>query len=297
MFFPKPDGINTYHTRPYPAIDVTRPELSKAGKIVLVTGGGSGLGFAFAEHFAKAGCTTIAITGRRQHVLDDAKQKIESVYTNTKVLTLQGDVTNRDAVQSAFEQTIDVFGPIDILINNAGYLPAYRCIGEEGALDDWWAGFEVNVKGSHNVLSAFLKTSTQAATIINLTSAAVNAIVPGQSAYTASKIAATRMFEVFQSENPNHTVVNIAPGVVATDMHQKTIAAFEERGWPQLPLDDIRLPASYLVWASSPEATFLKGKFVWVHWDVEELKVLVEGKIENPTFLTLEVNGLPNLTM
>jgi NAD(P)-dependent dehydrogenase (short-subunit alcohol dehydrogenase family) len=246
MQLPKPEGISTYHTKPYSAIDVTRPELSKAGKVVFITGGGSGLGLAFTEHFAKAGCTTIAITGRRQQVLDDAKQKIESTHINTTVLTLQGDVTNLDAVNSAFQQTVDAFGPIDILINNAGYLPGYEPIGKEGAFSDWWAGFEVNVKGSYNVLSAFLKASSQGATVINLTSAAVNAVVPGQSAYTASKVAATRMFEVFQVENPDYRVINVAPGVVLTDMHQKTIAAFDERDWPQLPLDDSKSDTIYV---------------------------------------------------
>jgi hypothetical protein len=49
-----------------------------------------------------------------------------------------------------------------------------------------------------------------------------------------------------------------------------------------------------VVWASSPEAAFLKGKFVWVHWDVEELKPIVAGNVEDKSFLTLAIHGMPN---
>jgi len=66
----------------------------------------------------------------------------------------------------------------------------------------------------------------------------VNAIVPGQSAYSASKVATTRLFETFAIENPKLRVVNIAPGVVLTDMHQKTVDHFDKEGLPDLPLDD-----------------------------------------------------------
>lgn len=241
MAFPRPKGIETYHTKPYASIDVTRPELSTAGKVVLITGGGSGLGLAFAEHFAKAGSTQIAITGRRQNVLDEAQKSIQAAYPNTTVLTLQSDVVDRQAVDAAFKQTHKTFGPINILINNAGYLPAYEFIGQETSADDWWSGFSTNVRGSHNVLSAFLPTAAPDAVVINLTSAAVNAVIPGQSPYTSSKIAAARLFESFGIENPSFRVVNVAPGVVKTSMHEKTIAHFDSKGWPQLPLDDSEL--------------------------------------------------------
>jgi NAD(P)-dependent dehydrogenase (short-subunit alcohol dehydrogenase family) len=238
MAFPLPQGISTYHTKPYPAIDISRPELSTTGRVVFITGGGSGLGLAFAQHFAAAGSTQIAITGRRQKVLLDAQKLIQGKHPATKVLTLQSDVVDRDGVIAAFKKTAETFGKVDILVNNAGYLPAYELLGSETLPDDWWSAFSINVRGSHNVLSAFLPVATQNATVLNLTSAAVNAVVPGQSGYTASKIAAARVFECFAAENPGFRVVNVAPGVVMTEMHEKTVQHFENKGWPQLPLDD-----------------------------------------------------------
>lgn len=55
----------------------------------------------------------------------------------------------------------------------------------------------------------------------------------------------------------------------------------------------VELPASYMIWASSPEAAFVKGKFVWAHWDVDELKQLLETA-EDKQLLTLSINGMAN---
>lgn len=60
-------------------------------------------------------------------------------------------------------------------------------------------------------------------------------------------------------------------------------------------IDAVELPASYAVWASSPEAAFVKGKFVWVNWDVEELKQVIAEKAEDESFLTLAIHGMPNI--
>jgi NAD(P)-dependent dehydrogenase (short-subunit alcohol dehydrogenase family) len=238
--FPTPQGISTYHTTSYPSIDVSRPELSTSGKVILITGGGTGLGLAFAQHFAAAGSTSIAITGRRANVLLDAQKLIQEKYPKTKVLTLPSDVTDRAAIATAFKQTTDTFGAkVDILINNAAYLTDWNLIGADTEnADDWWSTFSINVRGSHNVLSAFLSVAAPDATVINITSGIISGVVPGASAYTASKLAAARVFEFFQAENPEFRVVNLAPGVVLTDMHQKSVKHFEEKGWEQFPLDD-----------------------------------------------------------
>jgi len=216
---------------------VTRPELSTAGKTVFITGGGTGLGLAFAQHFAKAGCTSIAITGRRLNVLTDAKASLEKEFPGLKVLALAGDVTDRSAVSAAFTQAESTFGKIDVLISNAGYLPAYAPIASSSS-SEWWKGFETNVLGSYNVLSCFVSVAAEDAVVINITSGAVNVVLPVQSAYTASKMATVRLFESFQLENPGFRVVNVAPGVMLTDMHQRTVDHFEEKGLAQLPLDD-----------------------------------------------------------
>jgi hypothetical protein len=58
----------------------------------------------------------------------------------------------------------------------------------------------------------------------------------------------------------------------------------------------VELPASFMVWASSPEADLIKGKFLWANWDVNELKELLKQKAEEKFLLTIEVRGMPNLS-
>jgi NAD(P)-dependent dehydrogenase (short-subunit alcohol dehydrogenase family) len=238
--FPTPEGISTYHTTAYPSIDVSRPELSTAGKVVLITGGGTGLGLAFAQHFAAAGSTSIAITGRREQVLLDAQKLIQEKYPKTKVLPLPSDVTDHSSIATAFQETTSTFGAkIDILVNNAAFLADWNTIGSDTEdPNQWWNTFSINVRGSHNVLTAFLPVAAPDATVINISSGIIGGVVPGASAYTSSKLAAARVFEFFQAENPGFRVVNLAPGVIMTDMHQKSVQHFDEKGWEQFPLDD-----------------------------------------------------------
>lgn len=166
MALPIPKGISKHHTSPYAAIDVNRPELSAAGKVIFITGGGSGLGLAFAQHFAKAGCTSITITGRRKKVIDEAKASLEKQYRGLKILAVQGDVTDKQAVERAFKQTEEIFGSVNVLINNAGYLPSYIPIASS-SVAEWWKGFEVNVLGSFHVLSSFHPVAASDAVVIS----------------------------------------------------------------------------------------------------------------------------------
>ncbi|KAI1044134.1 hypothetical protein LB505_010555 [Fusarium chuoi] len=66
----------TWHNKPYPSIDPTRPELSAAGKFVAITGGGTGIGRSIAIAFAQAGASTVAILGRRLDRLEIAAAEI-----------------------------------------------------------------------------------------------------------------------------------------------------------------------------------------------------------------------------
>ncbi|OAL56580.1 NAD(P)-binding protein [Pyrenochaeta sp. DS3sAY3a] len=297
MNFPTPTGISTYHTTPYPSISPTLPSLSAANKTVLITGGGQGLGLAFATHFAAASCPRIAITGRRAPVLAAAKKAIEKKYPGTRVLPLTSDVTDAAAVAAALEKVVEEFGKIDVLVNNAGFLPPYTPLGTPTSHTDWQHTFATNVFGTHNVLASFVASGPPpGAVLLNISTAAVNGVVPGGSAYGASKAAAVRVCESFAVENPGVRVVSVAPGWVRTEMHGRTENYFAEMGWGELPADDIELPASYIVWAASKEAEFLKGKFVWVHWDVTELKKAITES-EDKSLFTLGVQGLPNITL
>ncbi|KAF5695675.1 short-chain alcohol dehydrogenase/reductase [Fusarium denticulatum] len=249
----KLEFVPTYHYDTYDAISETNPDLSCKGKVVFVTGGGRGIGREIAKAFAVAGAKGIFIVGRTGTELLSAVTEIKSLSTGTPVSVYhaEADITDREAVASAFKQAIATFGHTDILIQNAGYLDAHRSLLESD-LDDYWKTFEINVKGGLLVTQQFLKQSQPGDTIINVGSGAGHLPpIPGYSAYSASKLAFAKMIESVQLENPHLRVFNINPGAIATEMQKKSgdIAA----------VDNIRLPASYCVWlAASQEADCLK---------------------------------------
>ncbi|KAF9766027.1 hypothetical protein IL306_001605 [Fusarium sp. DS 682] len=282
----KLDFVPTYHHDTYDTISEKNPDLSCKGKVVFITGAGRGIGREIAKAFAVAGAKGIFIIGRTGKDLLNAAEEIKSLSTGNPVSVhhAEADITNREAVASAFKQAIEAFGHIDILIQNAGYLDDHRPLSDSD-LDDYWKTFEINVKGGLIVVQQFLKQSQSGDTIINIGSGAGHLpSIPGYSAYSASKLAFAKMIESVQLENPHLRVFNINPGAIATEMQKKSgdIAT----------VDNIRLPASYCVWlAASKEADCLKGRFLWTNWDVTEL-LQRKGEIEKQNLL---VHGLAGL--
>ena len=216
-----PSLTKTWHNASYPAISPSNPALSVVGKTVFITGGGAGIGFATANAFAEAGASTIAISGRTEKTLLSAKKDIESAHKGVRVLTFVADVTDQKAVDAAFASVRKV----DVLVHSAGYLPDLVPITQSG-IQDWWAGFEINVKGAFIVTQAFLKVAASDATIIDLTTGMVHfPALPRYSAYQASKMAELRFFDSVQLEHPDLHVVHVHPGVVVTDMSRKGLDA------------------------------------------------------------------------
>lgn len=190
-----PSLTKTWHNASYPAIDPTKPTLSVAGKTVFVTGGSAGIGLASARAFAAAGATTVALSGRTEKTLRFAKKDIEATHPSAKVLTYVADVTDPKAVNAAFAAV----GKVDILVHSAGYMPHLAPIAEAG-LEDWWSGFEINVKGAFVVVNAFLKVAASGATIVDITTGvAHHPAFPGFSAYGTSKLAGNKFFDSVQA--------------------------------------------------------------------------------------------------
>jgi len=285
MAFPTPAFLKETHHDIYPAIDPTREELSAKGKLVVVTGGGSGIGPHIAEAFAKAGAAKIALLGRTERTLVSAKQSLEDKYT-AKVFTYVADVGQEAAVNEAF-RGIKSIGPIDVLVSNAGYLPDKLDIVSTD-VEQWWSAYSVNVKGSLLVTRAFLENAASDAVLINI-STGLSHMPPmaGFSAYSSSKLASSKFFEYVQFEKPTLCVFNLHPGIVATDMGAKALADFPDEaksfdtresppmmvpgGVPAYP-GVAQLSAHFSVWLASHGAAFLKGKTIWANWDVDEIK-------------------------
>ncbi|KAL5325252.1 hypothetical protein ACEPPN_006376 [Leptodophora sp. 'Broadleaf-Isolate-01'] len=285
MEFPSP--VKTYHRDTYPAIDPTSPRLSTAGKNIVITGGGAGIGVGLAHSFAQSGASTISLLGRTEKTLIDTKTQLEKEYTKTKIYTYVADIVNKSALVTAFESIKAAVGPIDVLVANAGFLPNLNPIAKVD-LEDWYNGFEVNVKGNFNVVTAFVPVAAEGAAIINISTGVTHLkYLPGYSGYHTSKLAAAKFFEYVHHEYPEFFVLNIHPGVIMTAMNDKT----SDSGIA-LPFDAMELPTNFVVWAVSPEAKFLNGKFVWAHWDVDDLKEMSK-EIESTDKFTFGLLGWP----
>lgn len=139
----------TVHREPYPAISPSRPELSQAGKTVLITGGGTGVGFNIAKSFVRASASTIIIIGRRSDILEkaasDLQEEAKVVNTTTNIITRSCDVCDLTKVNALWEDLASQAITVDILVANVGRSSEAKSMIERGA-DQVWSDFEINVK-------------------------------------------------------------------------------------------------------------------------------------------------------
>ena len=230
----------TFHSRSYPSISPTRPELSAAGKTVLISGGGRGLGIAIVEAFAIAGAAHIIILGRSTASLQEVAERTRASHPSAKISTVPGDVSREEDVARAFGEATAGGAGVDVVVANAGYLPAVRPVaagGGEGASDsteDWWKAWEVNVKGLFLLARQFLASARPGGAFVNISAVAahINPAMQGFSGYAGSKIGAARVVETLQAENPSFRFYNVHPGVVESDMLTKSGLRALENGAP-----------------------------------------------------------------
>ncbi|KAK1977130.1 short chain dehydrogenase [Colletotrichum cereale] len=280
---PLPSVTPTWRNDTYDAISPSRPELSAAGKTVIVVGAGGGIGRETALAFASAGATRVILLGRTEAaVAQTAASLPTSVHGDVHAV----DITNEESLAKVAAAA----GRWDVLVLTAGYLSSPSPVAAS-ASDEWWQSFETNTKGTYLVAKAFLPTANPShAAVVALTTgttAMPAAALPGLSAYMASKLAQTKIIEFLAAENPTLFAATLHPGMVETDIFKKSGAKAEA-----LPMDKVQLPAHFTVWLTSPEAAFLNGRTVWANWDVDELKRSA-GAIQPGQLLTSGINGWP----
>ncbi|KAE9369669.1 oxidoreductase [Stipitochalara longipes BDJ] len=286
MAAPFPSPTSKWHTKTYPSISPTRPELSAKGKTVVVTGGGTGIGAETAHYFAEAGATRIALLGRREQPLLDTKASIEHKFANVKVFVASTDVTKKSEVDNAFAKFV-VGGKIDVLVSNAAMIGPQEPVREVDG-DKFLEAIHLNLKGSMNVAQAFLRHAAADAVAIDVNSSAAHLNFAAKFAsYSVAKLAIFRLWDSLAVGNPGLSIFHIQPGIVDTAMNKES-GGIDAVGFS----DDVSLPASFNVWLASPEARFLKGKFLWTNWDVDELKARA-NEIESSAQLSIGLVGWP----
>lgn len=189
-------------------------------KIVIVTGASSGLGKAASIAFAKEGAHVV-MASRRPAKLDEASEAVKSF--GGSVLVVPTDVSKADQVERLVNQTLDTFGRVDAVINNAAL--DYSLPVTELTIEQWNEVIGVNLSGvfymSKAVFPAMIKQKS--GYIINISSVAGKKGWPNATAYCAAKFALTGFTQALNGEGKPHNIrcSVIYPGGMDTDWHSK----------------------------------------------------------------------------
>lgn len=163
------------------------------GKVAFITGGGSGVGFGMARVFTEAGMNVV-IADIRREFLDEAMAYFKK--QGAPVHAIQVDITDREAMARAAQETVDVFGKVHVLCNNAG-INVFKTV-DESTYEDWDWIVGINQTGVFNGIKSFLphiEAHGEGGHIVNTASMA--AFVAGATAgiYTATKFAVRGLSE------------------------------------------------------------------------------------------------------
>lgn len=193
---------------------------------ILVTGASRGLGAATARLVAEMGAN-VALMARSAGDLEATAASIRA--SGGQALPLTGDVTRAADCWRAVAETVERFGDLDAVVNNAGLLQPIAPIAE-GDPNAWEANLAVNVMGPFLVTQAALPYLRQCkGRVVNVSSGAAVSVVQGWSVYGAAKAAVNQFTRSLAVEEPEVTAIAFDPGVVDTAM-QETIRRDGEMG-------------------------------------------------------------------
>ena len=185
-------------------------------KTILITGASRGIGAAAARAFAAAG-GRVALLARGTEAIADLAGEI-----GKSALAIPCDVARWSEVERAVRATVETFGSLDVVVNNAGVIDPIGGLAETdpGA---WDAAIDVNIKGVYHVVRAALPVmlGQGSGTAITISSGAAHRALPGWSAYCTSKAGARMLTEAVHAEHGDTLrVMGLSPGTVATQMQR-----------------------------------------------------------------------------
>lgn len=198
-----------------------------AGKIVLITGGSTGLGAETARLLAARGAV-VAVAARRKVKLDAVVAEIEAAGGSASAYAL--DVTDKRQVAAVVDAIVADHGRLDVLVNNAGLMPI-RPMSEVNT-EEWDEMIDVNLKGVlYGIAAALPRFLAQGSGhIINLSSVAgIKVFAPGGTVYSGTKFAVSAISEGLRQEVGDKVrVTSIEPGAVDSDLKHGTSGSATE---------------------------------------------------------------------
>jgi NADP-dependent 3-hydroxy acid dehydrogenase YdfG len=190
-------------------------------KVVVITGGSSGLGAETARHLVRAGAKVVL--GARR--LDRLKNLAEELGLGSDGI-VQTDVTDHAQVCALVARAVDAHGRVDVMLNNAGVMPLSPL--EMLRVDEWHQTIDVNIKGVLHGIAAALPhmKARKSGQIINVSSVAGHLVSAGGVVYSASKFAVRAISEGLRKEVKPYNIRStiLSPGAVDTELPASTKA-------------------------------------------------------------------------
>jgi NAD(P)-dependent dehydrogenase (short-subunit alcohol dehydrogenase family) len=237
-----------------------------SNKVAIVTGSTQGIGAAIARRFVAEG----AMVALNSHRDDDHARAISTELGPQRTVFIEADVADRAAMETLVARTVERFGKIDILINNAG-MNVFRdplTVSEE----DWKRCFAVDLEGAWNASRAVLPAmlAQGGGSIVNIASVHGHKIIPGCFPYPVAKHALIGLTRALGLEYAARgiRVNSISPGLIVTDMIERHFASFPDpeaertREAALLPCKRLGTPeevAATALFLASDEAPFINA--------------------------------------
>ncbi|HJG67771.1 MULTISPECIES: glucose 1-dehydrogenase [Staphylococcus] len=257
-----------------------------AGKVVIITGAGSGIGKAMAEQFGEEQANVV-LNYRSERHMDAIEASIKLIENaGGKALKVQADISKENDIDHLIQTTVNHFGTLDIMINNAGFEKAIPT--HEMPLDEWQKVIDINLTGaflgSKAAVNQFLKENKKGV-ILNTSSVHDKIPWPNYVNYAASKGGLKLMMETMSMEYAQYgiRINNISPGAIVTE-HTKekfsdpTTRAETLEMIPAKEIGEANEVANVARFLASDLASYIHGTTIYVDGGMTNYPAFMGGK-------------------